>query len=231
RLRTSKTLPTTSSAIQGEFLQLFEELCPKVDGIVVVAISGSVGAAYSTALAARDMVSGAPIEVIDTRTALMAQGFCVLAGAKVAAAGGSMEEVCAAVTAAIGKVNVFWMMDTLDYLRRGGRISLPQAVLAGWLQVKPVMTFADGVVTPLARTRTRPKAMAKLVDLAGEAVKGTGPLHLAIMHAGVPMEAKQLEEMVKARFPEHVELITAEVTPVIGTHTGPGTLALACYEE
>ena len=230
RLRTSKTLPTTSSGIQGEFVQIFEELRGKVDGIVAIVLTGALGAAYNSACNARELVSDVPIEVIDTRSAMMAQGFVVLEAAKVAAAGGTMEEIAKAARDMIPKVHLLWAMDTLEYMRKGGRISLPQAILASWLNVKPIATIEEGKVEPLARVRNKPKALEKLLELAAGLVTGKSPLHVTVMHGDVPKEAEQLKQRVANRF-QCSELLTSEITPVIGTHTGPGTLGLAFYNE
>ena len=230
RLRTSKTLPTTSSGIQGEFVQIFEELRGKVDGIVAIVLTGALGAAYNSACNARELVSDVPIEVIDTRSAMMAQGFVVLEAAKVAAAGGTMEEIAKAARDMIPKVHLLWAMDTLEYMRKGGRISLPQAILASWLNVKPIATIEEGKVEPLARVRNKPKALEKLLELMAEKVTDKSPLHVTVMHGDVPKEAEQLKQRVANRF-QCSELLTSEITPVIGTHTGPGTLGLAFYNE
>jgi len=231
RLRTAKELPTTSSGIQGEFLTIFEDLRGKVDGIVTIVLTGTLGAAYNTALNAAEMVSEVPVEVIDTKTVMMAQGFIVLEAAKVAASGGTMDEVARAARDMIPKVHMIWAMDTLEYLRKGGRVSLPQAILASWLNIKPVTLInKEGKVEPVARVRSRPKAQVKLLELMGERVTGKGDLHVAVMHGDVPGEADKLKKMVTGQF-KCAELLTSEITPVIGTHTGPGTLGLAFYNE
>ena len=232
RLRTSKTLPTTSSAIQGDYIQIYEALSGKVDGIVVVALSGALGASYSTAISAVEVVKDTPVEVVDTSTAMLAQGFITLEAAKAAAKGGTMQEVAQAARDAIPKVHIFWAMDTLDYMRRGGRVSLPQAVLASWLKVKPIMSIEteDGKVHPLERTRTKPKAVDKLFELMEQRVKGTGPLHVGVIHGDIPDEAESLKARVQELY-NPVEILTSEITPVVGTHLGPGALGIALYEE
>ena len=190
-----------------------------------------MGAAYNSALNAKEMVNNIPIEVIDTRTAFMAQGFAVIAAAKVAAAGGTMSDVIKAAENMLPKMHVFWAMDTLEYLRRGGRVSLPQAILASWLQVKPITGLnKDGKVEPLARVRTRAKVIGKLIELMDERITINSPLHVSVLHGDAAKEADQLEQAVVAKY-KPVELIRSEVSPVIGTHTGPGTLGLAFYNE
>lgn len=230
RLRTSKTLPTTSSSIQGEFIQIFEGLRKKVDSIVTIVLTGELGGAYSSASNAKEMVNDIPIEVIDTRSCMMAQGFIVLEAAKVAARGGTMEEVAKVARDTIPKVHLFWTMDTLEYMRKGGRVSLPQATIASWLKVKPIVFMNEGKIEPLARVRTRPKAIEKLLELMEQKTTDTSPLHVAVMHGDAPGEAEQLEQLIAARF-NCSELMKSEITPVIGTHMGPGTLGLALYNE
>ena len=229
RLRKSKTLPTTSSGIQGEFIQIFEGLQGKVDGIVTLTLTGALGAAYTSAVNAKELIKDVPIEIVDTRTAMMAQGFIVLEAAKVASAGGSMEDIITTAKNMLPKVHIFWAMDTLEYLRRGGRVSLPQAVLASWLRVKPITGIIEGKVEPLARVRSKAKVMEKLLELMDEWITAT-PLHVSVLHGDAPQEAEKLEQQVFSRY-KPLEMIRSEVTPVIGTHTGPGTLGLAFYNE
>lgn len=230
RLRTSKTLPTTSSAIQGEFVQIYEALQGKVDGIVTIVLSGSLGAAYSSACNAREMVSTVPVEVIDSRTCMPAQGFMVLRAAEAASAGKSMKEIVQIVRNLIPKTHIFWAMETLEYMGRGGRVSLPQTVLANWLNIKPIVGIEEGKVAPLARVRSKPKAVQKLLELMAERVTGTGPLHVGVIHGDAPKEAEQLADKIRDRY-EVTEMTFSEITPVVGTHIGPDTLGIALYSD
>ena len=117
RLRKSATLPTTSGAIQGEFLQIFEELRGKVDGIVTIVLSVDLSAAYSSAMNAKEMVPEIPVEVIDSRLSTMGMGFAVIAAAKVASGGGTIEQVAKAAKDVLAKVHIFFALDTLVYFR------------------------------------------------------------------------------------------------------------------
>ncbi len=231
RLPKSKTLPTTDSAIQGEFLQIFESLKATASGIVVLTVSAAMpSGCYDSALSAKALVEGIPIEVIDTRTALMAQGFSVLAAAKVAASGGDILEVCRAGSAVAPKTHTFWAMDTLEYFRRLGRLSLPRATLASWLKVKPILGVVEGKLAALDRVRTKAKVIDKLLEIMGERLAGNSPLHVSVLHGNSPQEAEQLEQEVITRY-NPAEVLRSEITPVIGTYTGPGTLGLAFYNE
>jgi DegV family protein with EDD domain len=230
RLKTSRTLPTTSSGIQGEYLQIFNELKGKYDGVVTLALTGGLGASYNSPCNAKELAGDIQMEIIDTRTAMMAQGFIVLEAAKTAATGGTMGEVAQAARNAIPRTGIIWAMDTLEYLRRGGRVSMPQAVLAGWLRVKPVMAIEKGIVSPLAKPRSKSKALETILNLVKQKMDGVANLHLAVMHGEISDDLTKFEKMVSARF-KTVELLRGEITPVIGTHTGPGALGIAYYME
>jgi DegV family protein with EDD domain len=231
RLRTSKTLPTTSSAIQGEFIRIYEGLKDKVDGIVSIVLSGKLGAAYASARTAQDIVGlMPPLEIVNTQTAMLAQAFIIVEATRVAQAGGSLKDVVDTTRETMPKVGVFWAMDTLEYLRRGGRVSLPQAIMASWLRVKPITSIEEGKVVPLAKVLSKTKAIQKLIDILEEKTAGSTKLHLGILHGNVPEEARQLENTLTSRF-KYCELIKSEITPVIGTHTGPGAIGLAYYKE
>jgi DegV family protein with EDD domain len=154
----------------------------------------------------------------------------VLAAAKVATSGGNISEVSQAALAVAPKTHVFWAMDTIEFLRRGGRVSLPQSILASWLRVKPITGIVDGKVQPLARTRTKRKAIDKLFELMDERITKNSPLHVAVIHGDVKKEAKQVEEHIIAKY-HPVELLLSEMTPVVGTHIGPGAIGMAFYNE
>jgi DegV family protein with EDD domain len=229
RLRVSKTLPTTDSAIQGELVPIFEGLRGKVDGILVIVLSGGLGAAYSSAMKAKEMVPDIPIEVIDSRLALMGEGFAVLAAAKAASVGTSMEQVAKAVQDVLAKTYVYIALDTFEFLRRGGRVSFPKAIIASLLQVKPVMVIKDGKLEAVARPRTMPAAIETMVELMKQK-SSNDPLHVSVMHADNPDGALALKMEVD-KYLKYSEIITTEVTPIIGTHLGPGALSIAFYNE
>ena len=229
RLRVSKTLPTTSGSIQGEYLQIFEGLRGKVDGIVAIVVTGALSGSYSAAMNAKEMVSDVPVEVIDSKLACMGMGFGAIAAAKMASAGGTIEQVAKAANDVLSKANVFFCMDTIEYLRRGGRVNLPAAIIANLLKVKPIMAFKDGKLEPVARPRTRPKAIESLLDLMKEIVTGS-PLHVAVGHADDPGGVEILKKAIASRF-KCTELLTTGFTPVVGTHLGPGALTVSFYNE
>ena len=229
RLRTATDLPTTSGVIQGEFIQIFESLEGKVDGVVAVVLSAALSAGYDSAIKAREIVPGLKIEVVDSRLATTALGFVALAAAKAAAAGASMEEIVNTAKNTVPKIHCFLGLDTLEYLKRGGRATIAEAEQAAFLQVKPIMIFKDGLIQGFDKPRTREKMMDRLVEIMQERVTST-PLHLAIMHGDFPEGAETLKKMITQKF-QPVEIITTELSPVVGTHFGPDSLAIAFFNE
>ena len=230
KLRRNDKLPTTSSGITGEYVQIYEKLAGKVDGAVVVALSSALGASYNSAVQAKDVVPNLPVEVVDPHTVLPAQGFVAVAAARAAQRGAGLKEVADAARALAPRVRTFWTMETLEYMRKGGRISLSKAILASFLKVKPLMGVnAEGKIEPLARPRTMAKAIDYMFNLLRQQTTQT-PLHAAVVHADAPQDAERLRERLIAEF-KPVEVWTCMLTPVIGTHMGPGTLGFSFYNE
>jgi DegV family protein with EDD domain len=229
RLRIANNLPTTSGAIIGEFLQIFESLRGKVDGVVTIVLSKDLSTVYNSAITAGHMISDMKIEVIDSRTSTMAMGFGVIAAAKTASGGGTMEQVIKSATDILNKVHLFFALDTLDYLRRGGRVNLPAAMIANFLQVKPILTLKHGKVEPVAKPRTKSGAVTALLDLMEKNITDS-PLYVDVMHADDAEAAESLKNTIASRF-NCKEILCTGFTPVMGTHTGPGCLGIAFYNE
>ena len=187
------------------------------------ALSGTVDAA---ALAARDVVEeGIEVRVVDTRTIAMGLGFAVIAAAETAAAGGSLDEVeNAATTTAAGTSLVFYV-DTLEHLRRGGRIGAAAALLGTALSVKPLLHVLDGAIAPLERVRTTTRALARMEDRSVRAA-GEGPASMAVHHLAAPQRAQELADRLRARVPDLRALHLSEVGAVVGAHVGPGLLGV-----
>jgi DegV family protein with EDD domain len=159
----------------------------------------------------------------------MAQGFIAIAAAQAAAAGASLDEVAKAAKAMIPRVNLYATLETLQYLARSGRVPAALALLGAALQVQPVFTIKNGTVDLIARVRTRTRAIEHIVECVAAHLDG-GALHAAVFHADVPHDAEALAQELHQHFACR-ELLTTEFTPVMGTHTGPGTLGVAFYSE
>jgi DegV family protein with EDD domain len=160
----------------------------------------------------------------------MQLGFTVLAAARAAARGANLAETAAAARALVGKTHVYFIVDTLEYLHRGGRIGAAARLFGSALNLKPVLEIRDGIVTPLARVRTRRKALDKVLDLLDEKLSPGDRVHMAVLHIAAPAEAASFRERIVARF-SPLELIESECGPVIGAHVGPGTLGIAFYVD
>ncbi|MEU2654053.1 DegV family protein [Streptomyces sp. NPDC007325] len=192
--------------------------------IVSLHLSAEVSGTYDAAvLAAKD--APVPVRVVDTRMIGMALGFCALAAAEVVEAGGSLDEAVAAAEKRAGDTSAYFYVDTLDYLRRGGRIGTAQALLGSALAVKPLLELDGGRIELREKVRTASKAIARLEELAVEQA-GSGPVDIAVHHLSAPERADALAERLRERVPGVAELHVSEVGAVIGAHTGPGLLAV-----
>jgi DegV family protein with EDD domain len=229
RLRTSEELPTTSQPSLGDFLRVYQPLAGKVDGIVSIHIPQALSGTVSGAQAAARLLGEMPVRVVDSGTAVMAQGFVVLAAARAAAAGAGLDEVVRAAEEMVPRVHLLAALDRLDYLARSGRVPGVVALVGSALHIAPVFTIQQGHVTVVARARSKRRALKSMLDRMAELTRRR-PTHAAVFHADVPDEAESLRAQVADRF-NCMELYVTEFTPVMGSHTGPGVLGVAFYTE
>jgi DegV family protein with EDD domain len=230
RLSHSKTLPTTSQPSIQDFLQAFESLANQADGIVVPLISSGISGTVASALAAVREFFRVPVEIVDTRVTSAGQGLVVMAAARAAAQGKSLQEVRQAADEVVQRMHLFFAVDTLEYLHRGGRIGGASRYLGTVLNIKPILYFdLDGKLDALERARTKGKALQRLTALAEEKANGH-PLHLSVIHANAPEIAQEFREQITHRL-HCKEVFTMELSPVIGVHVGPGTIGVALYAE
>lgn len=227
RLRESKTLPSSTQPSALEFRALFETLARDCSGIVCVLASSGISGTVDSACTALEF-SPVPAEVVDSGFSAMGQGLIAVSAARAAAAGASLTEVVAAAEKIRDAVHLLFVVDTLEYLHKGGRIGGAKRLLGTALNIKPILHFEGGIIQPLSQTRTKKKATAELLDIASERLRGNPMAEAAVVHVDCPGEAKQLRELVIKRFnPPLVHV--SDVSPVVGTHVGPGALGLAFY--
>ncbi len=229
-LRSSSLFPKTSQPSAAEFQDLFARLSQDASGIAAIHLSSDLSGTLNSAHAARAALPDLPIEVIDSRSVSMQLGFIVMAAARVAAEGGDLQAVCAAARAMIGKVHVYFIVDTLEYLHRGGRIGGATRLVGSALNLKPVLAVLDGKIEPIAKIRTRRKALAKVFELLQEEIPAGSRAHMAVVNVAAPNEAAELFRQVEAAF-HPVELLANDCGPVVGAHGGPGTVAVVYYLE
>jgi len=226
RLRVDKVNPKTSQASPGTLKEVFNHALKSADAVLAILISSGVSQTFNSANVAKADMPGAQIEVVDSRMIAMALGFICIAAAKAAAEGKSLAEVKKLAEDSIAKVGVVFVVDTLDYLHRGGRIGGAQRLIGNALNVKPVLELRDGRVEPLERVRTKKKAVDYMIGYIADRVAGKSRLQLATLHADAEAEARELLDTASKRL-NPVETVLTEVSPVVGTHTGPGTVGLA----
>jgi DegV family protein with EDD domain len=223
RLISSSALPETAAPSVGRFQAAFTRLVSAgADGIVVVCISSKISATIQAAtLAAEQFTPGIPVRVVDSGLVSAALGLAAIEAAEVAAAGASVDEVEAAARSACERGRIFATPDTLEYLRRGGRIGGAAALIGGLLDVKPLIGFEDGKVAAAGRVRSRKRALAAVLEHVEEQ---RGSIHrLAVVHS----DPTDLQDFLK-RLAEvyEGEVMLARFGPVVGTHIGPGTVGV-----
>jgi len=224
RLVHGKVLPVTSVPSPGTFAEAYDKLAEETDEILAIILSSKLSGTYEVALQSIGLMERkCRVEVIDSRWATMAQGFIVMKAAKAAQAGASLDGVIEVVQKTMPRVDFLSTFDTLEYLKRGGRIGKAQAFLGSILRVNPLITLRDGVVEPAGRTRSRAKAIERLYNFV---MSYSYIEEMAVEDTATPDEAEMLVERLSFKFPKE-RIYRSKMTPAIGTHTGPGLLLVA----
>ncbi|WP_329368466.1 DegV family protein [Streptomyces sp. NBC_01483] len=219
-----KRRPVTTSRPSPEvFASVYRRVAESgATDIVSLHLSAEISGTYDAAvLASRE--APVPVRVVDTGMVAMALGFCALAAAESAEAGGTVDEVVTAAEKRAAGTSTYFYVDTLDYLRRGGRIGAAQALLGSALAVKPLLQLDGGRIELLEKVRTASKAIARLEEIVAERA-GSAQVDIAVHHLAAPERASALADRLRARVPGVVDLHVSEVGAVIGAHTGPGLL-------
>ncbi len=227
-LRRAEKLPTTSQPSVGDFTAVFEPLLAAGKEIVSVHISGGLSGTPEAARQARDALErdgrgGERIEVVDSTTAAGGLGFMVLAAAKAAATGASAKEVAARVAEARSQLKLWFAIDTLEFLKRGGRIGAASAWIGSTLRVKPILTV-ENEMTPVERVRTASRAFERMVDYARQR-HDSGADAWSAQHINAPDQCAALIERCTEVF-GGPPTIVSEIGPVLSAHTGPGLLGM-----
>jgi DegV family protein with EDD domain len=230
RLRDSKTFPTTSQPSAGEFEAFFRQVGSETDAIVGVFISSKISGTVPNAQAAQAQLGDLNIRVVDSLSTSMGLALVVLATAQAAAAGKSFDEVVAVAEDMRDRVHILFVVDTLEYLHRGGRIGGAKRFLGTALNIKPLLHLEEGSVEPLVQVRTKRKAVAHMLDVVEERLAGKPMAAAGIIDVDSSREADAVAERVRKRFGVSTTYRTA-VSPVIGAHAGPGTVGIGFYAE
>ena len=224
RLKRSKIPPATSVPSPVTFAEAYDRLAEETDEVLAIIVTAKLSGTYNVALQSVGLMKRkCRVEVIDSKCATMAEGFIVMKAAKAAQAGASLDEVIDIARKTIPRVDFLATFDTLEYLKRGGRIGKAQAFLGSMLKINPLITLRDGVVEPAGRTRSRARAIDRLYEFA---MSYSHIEEMAIEEATTPDEAEKLAKRLSAKFPKE-RIYRSKPSPVIGAHTGPGFLIVA----
>jgi len=230
KLAKASTLPTTSQPSIGDFVQVYDKAAREAAAILSIHISGKLSATINSALNAKDELPQVQIEVVDSLCSCMGMGMIVLAAARAAEEGQALSQIRASTEKLIKNMHLFFVVDTLEYLHKGGRIGGAATLLGTALRIKPILCVKDGQIDALARVRTKRKAVARMLELVEERVQRGAAVHVAVFHAQAVEEALALQQEVRARF-DCAEMHLSEIGACIGTHVGPGAVGLAFYTD
>ena len=236
RLAQKENLPTTSSPTAAQYLEAYRELSQKAETILHIHYTSWIGMGYKEAVRAKNMAKEelpqTTIEVIDSRAECGAQLLCVLEAARAAREGRTLPEIVAVVNDLIPKLNLFYILDTLYYLRRGGRVGKADAWLNSALAVKSILELdatTKGVATPVTRTRTKTEAIRKVVEMVKERSENR-MVHAVVSHGNVPEQAEKLKRQLLSQVAIKEIHITG-VSLIHTVHWTPGALRLGWYSE
>ena len=227
RLKTAKTMPTTSQVAVVDMQQIFQDRVNQGCDVVGIFVSSKLSGTVQSAVQAKELMgkAGEKVHIIDSRSVAMALGFQALAVARAAEAGATLQECISLAEKSRDHVGVVFAVDTLEFLHRGGRIGGAARFLGTLMNMKPVLALENGRVEPVERVRTKGKANERVLELVIEQVGSRKPVRLATLHANAAEEARELLSKAE-RALQPVESIFSAVSPAVGTHAGPGTVGL-----
>ena len=228
--------PTTSAPSPADYLGAYRRLSRKADGIFCITMSSKMSMSFNAATRAKETAKKelpkVSIEVFDSMITVGAAGFIALAAARAAASGKDLARLVKVAKEVRSRVNMIFIMDTLSYLAKSGRIGRARALMGDMLSMKPIVEVSSstGLVEPVARVRTKSKAVNQLLEVVKQRVGTENPLHVMVEHTVVPEEAERLKQMVSEQF-NCAELLACEFNPTAALVTGPRNLGLSFYSE
>ena len=218
-------MPTTSQPSIGEFINVYERYIAEGYEIISIHISGNLSGTSATAQTAAKMVNSDKISVIDSQNATVGLGFLVLEAAKKIKQGLNKTDLVIHLEAFKNKTKLFLLVDTLEYLQKGGRIGKASALIGSFLNIKPILRLEDGAVVPLDKVRTHTKAANKMLAIIKDEV-GDNRVRMGIAHGNVEERALAIKDKVQEMFNCEEILLTQVRSSVLGVHTGPGAIAV-----
>jgi len=227
RLPDAKVMPTTSQVTPAVMQSTFQSLLEQGYDVLGIFISSKISGTVQSAIQARDMLPEASkkIAILDSFWTTMAMGLPVLTAARAAQSGESLAECRRVAENACAQSGVLFVVETLEFMRRGGRIGGAQALLGTMLNIKPVLEMRDGRIEAVEKVRTKQKALQRMLDVVADRLAGKTNIRLAVSHANSEVDALSLLETARARL-DPVETLCVPLSPTVGSHVGPGTVAL-----
>jgi DegV family protein with EDD domain len=228
KLKSAKSMPSTSQVSPATMQATFQPLVDQGFEVIGLFVSSRLSGTMQSAVQAKELMgaSGAKVSIVDSYATSMSLGLIVLAAARAAEGGASLTDTISIADKAKNNSGLFFAVDTLEFLHRGGRIGGAQRFIGSALNLKPILALKEGKVEGVERIRTKSKAHDRVLELIAEQVAGKSNIRIATLHANAAEEAKALLDRAAQQL-SPVETIFAEVSPVVGTHTGPGTVGLA----
>jgi DegV family protein with EDD domain len=229
RLKEAPVLPTTSQPSAGEFFDVLKEVTDAGNEIIALTISSKLSGTWNSAMAAKEMLPEAGISVIDSLSTSVGLQMMIEIALEAIAAGDTRQQIVDRIEEIKANLHFLFVVDTLEYLAKGGRIGNAKALLGTLLKVKPILTLVDGAIEPFEQVRSKKKAQARMLELVESRLAGSGAqARVAIANAMVPDLAAELSLELACRLGCSPPTV-AELGPVIGTHTGPGVIAVATF--
>lgn len=226
RLAAEDITPKTSQPALGVFIDTYRRLLKKFDSLISIHISGRLSGVFHTAQMAGEMIPGADIRVVDSLSASMGMGGMVLEAYHALQSGFNIDQVVKMLESLRKRVRLFVTLDTLEFLRRGGRIGKVTAFLGSVLRVKPLIWLVNGEVEPIAKARGKREAISMLFAEVKRHVAAETKSIITVLHTAAEEEAHRLKTQIQEHF-RQAEILVREAGPALGTHVGPGALALS----
>jgi DegV family protein with EDD domain len=220
------TPPTTAAPASGSFTEVYEQLAAEgASQVISIHIASTLSAILNAARLGAEATKAAPVTLVDSRQLSLGLGLLVLSAAEAARDGKPLDDIVGLLETKSRRTHVYALLDTLEFLRRSGRVSWTQFGLGTLLKIKPILHVYDGKVTMVEKVRTTSRARQRMVEMAAE----LGPLErVGLLHTNAPAAAAELREMASHLFPAGADPEAYEVTPAVGAHIGPGAVGLAC---
>lgn len=232
-IRNSKEIPKSSQPIPNEMLNTFKEIVKDGDSIVGIFLSSKMSGTYSNANMIKDMIledyPDAEIHILDSKTNCMQMGFAVIEAARTASEGKSINEVINAANHVINNSRFLFTPETLEYLKKGGRIGGAAALFGNVLQIKPILTVVNGETSVFKKVRTRKKAIEEIVKTVLEEIEAKGFGDIVVHHINCQEDGLKLAKALENKLGKKVDI--QSIGPVIGVHVGPGSIGIAYYTK